>query len=107
MNILSLIPVPGLRRYLWNRHVRRKMGACGDRVVVSMSSSYTWSTIFLGSDVHIGTHSIIWAVNSRIIIGNKVLMAPEVSILSGDHHTTKLDGRYMYADREEESRPSD
>jgi acetyltransferase-like isoleucine patch superfamily enzyme len=106
MNLFKLMPMPGLQRRLWHRHVRRKFGACGERVIVSMSGSYTWSTIFLGNDVHIGTRSILWAVNSRIVIGNKVLMAPEVIIMSGDHNT-QLAGKFMYDYRDDENRPSD
>lgn len=107
MNLFRFIPFAGLRNCLWNRHVRRKFGACGERVIVSMSGSYSWPDLFIGSDVHIGTRSIFWTDRSRIVIGNRVLMAPEVCILSGDHHSTVLDGNFIYGDHDVESIPGE
>ena len=94
MSFLRLIPHQGLRKWFWWRRVRREIGACGERVELAMNGSYTLPRIFLGNDVHIGSRAIMWARRGRIVVGDKVIMGPEVFIIGGDHDTL-LTGKFM------------
>ncbi len=104
MSLFRFIPLPWLRDRLWYGHIRRHIGACGQRVNLPVNGSYLLPRIFLGNDIHIGNRSIMWAVHSRIVIGDKVIMGPEVVIMGGDHNTT-LAGKFMIDFRESENQP--
>jgi acetyltransferase-like isoleucine patch superfamily enzyme len=106
MRVYRFVPVPSWKQRLWERYFRRRLGACGERVILSMSGSYTWPNISLGNDVHVGTRSILWATKSRIVIGDKVVMGPEVMMFGGDHHTG-LKARFIYDIGEHEVFPGD
>ena len=91
---LRLIPHKGIRKHLWLQRVRREIGACGERVNLPMDGSYTLSRLFLGNDIHIGSHATMWAVHTRIVIGDKVVMGPGVTTM-GSNHDMRLIGRFM------------
>jgi acetyltransferase-like isoleucine patch superfamily enzyme len=56
---------------------------------------YTFDTIDIGNDVYIGPAPVFIAVESKIIIGNKVLFGPRVSIVGGNHNTHVV-GKFMF-----------
>jgi acetyltransferase-like isoleucine patch superfamily enzyme len=56
---------------------------------------YTFRTIEVGDDVTLGERAILVASDSRIIIGNKVMFGPGVTIIGGDHNTSVV-GAFMY-----------
>jgi len=95
-----------VRSRLWQRSCEAKLGACGTGVRLASDGSYTFKTLFLGDDVIIGTRAILWAVHSRIVIGNKVLIGPEVIIMGGDHNT-ELASQFMFDLGEDKKRPGD
>ena len=65
---------------------------------------YTFNNIEVGDDVSIGDGAMLMATESKIIIGNKVMFGPNVTVIGGNHNTSIL-GRFMYDDREK--RPED
>jgi acetyltransferase-like isoleucine patch superfamily enzyme len=67
---------------------------------------YTYSNIYVGDDVSLGTRPRLSSTRSTIVIGNKVMFGPEVAI-HGGNHTTIYHGRYMVDVREDEKRPED
>ncbi len=67
---------------------------------------YSYRTIHVGNDVHLGRRPTLQAVHSKILIGNKVIFGPEVAIHGGNHTSTLL-GRYIHDVREKEKRPED
>jgi acetyltransferase-like isoleucine patch superfamily enzyme len=72
------------------------LGSCGTGVTLPFDCIVTSpGTVSIGDDVSIGRGTWLSAVNARITIGNKVLLAPEVAIICGDHHIGDV-GRYMF-----------
>lgn len=70
------------------------------------AGDYTFGTIRVGNDVHLGMRPTINATRSRIQIGNKVIFGPQVTIRGGNHRTD-LVGRFMFDVTEGEKRPED
>ena len=91
---------------IWWRLVRAKLGTVGERVTLPREGHYTLNTLHLGNHVTIGTGSYLWAVHSRIVIGNKVITGPEIAILAGDHNISLL-GKYLIDVGDDEKRPED
>lgn len=68
--------------------------------------NYSFGTIFVGDDVFLGVRPSLSATRSKIIIGNKVMFGPEVSILGGNHSAAQV-GRFMYDIKDADKRPDD
>lgn len=58
-------------------------------------SIFSFSNILIGDYVFIGAGACFAASETYIKIGNKVMFGPNVTIMGGDHNTTKI-GHYMY-----------
>lgn len=68
----------------------------GKNVIFSPTKSvFSYKTISLGNDVFIGRGATFMATASEIIIGNKVMFGPNVTIMGGNHNTTQI-GKYMF-----------
>jgi acetyltransferase-like isoleucine patch superfamily enzyme len=67
----------------------------GRNFVFDPKGSYSFDTITVGDDVYLGPGSSLRATESEIIIGNKVLFGPQVSLIGGDHNTS-VNGKFMY-----------
>ena len=70
------------------------------------AGDYTYGTIHVGHDVHLGMRPTLNATRSTIRIGNKVIFGPEVTIRGGNHRTD-LVGRFMFDVTDAEKRPED
>jgi acetyltransferase-like isoleucine patch superfamily enzyme len=92
-------PLSALRNREQRRALRRlvaSLGSCGHNVSIAPDCRVTSpGDVYIGSDVSIGSGSWLSAVNARITIGDKVMLAPEVAIICGDHHISTV-GRYMF-----------
>lgn len=67
----------------------------GKRFIFDPFDKFSYSTIEIGDDVFIGHGACFSASESKIVIGNKVMFGPKVTIMGGDHNTTLI-GEYMY-----------
>src|SRR5690348_12508374 len=94
MNLTKWIPIRGLRQRLWERSIRRRLGACGTNVLLRRNGSYIFENLFFGNDIEIGARSILWAAHSKIVFGDKIISGPEIVIMAGDHNTRLL-GKFM------------
>lgn len=56
---------------------------------------YSYKTIEVGDDVYIGPGATLSASESGIIMGNKIMFGPNVTIMGGDHNASVI-GQYMY-----------
>jgi acetyltransferase-like isoleucine patch superfamily enzyme len=75
---------------------RRRFALIGEDVKFdAISSSFSYSSIIIGSHVYIGPGAFFSASESSITIGNKVLFGPKVTIMGGDHNISPI-GQYMY-----------
>jgi maltose O-acetyltransferase len=68
------------------------------------AGTYSYGTIYVGHDVHLGMRPFLDASRSTIRIGNKVIFGPEVTIRGGNHRTD-LVGRFMFDVRDAEKLP--
>jgi maltose O-acetyltransferase len=109
-----VLSVPGAALCLAERVKRRILMAIyrplfasyGRNFWFDPAGDYSFSTIRVGDDVFLGRRPSLSAPSSRIVIGNKVIFGPEVSILGGNH-TTTLVGRFMSDITKAEKRPED
>ena len=67
----------------------------GKSFLFDSNGYYTFETIEVGDYVSINKNAILMANESRIIIGNKVMFGPNVTIFGSNHNTSQL-GRFMY-----------
>lgn len=111
------IKATGLPAYVWVlgerlwRGLRMMMyrplfGSHGRNFRFDPSGDYTYGTIHVGNDVHLGMRPTLNAARSTIRIGNKVLFGPEVTIRGGNHRTD-LVGRFIFDVTNGEKRPED
>jgi acetyltransferase-like isoleucine patch superfamily enzyme len=92
----------GLRMMVY----RPLFGSHGRNFRFDPGGDYTYRTIHVGNDVHLGMRPTLNAARSTIRIGNKVLFGPEVTIRGGNHRTD-LVGRFIFDVTNEEKRPED
>jgi acetyltransferase-like isoleucine patch superfamily enzyme len=76
----------------------------GRHFIFDPNGFYNFQNIQVGDDVSIGDDAIFLCSNSKIIIGNKVMFGPKVSVLGGNHNTSIV-GKFMYDIQEK--RPGD
>jgi acetyltransferase-like isoleucine patch superfamily enzyme len=84
--------------------LRPAFGKYGRHFIFDPDAFYSYSSIEVGEHVTIGGGAFFLASESKIIIGNKVMFGPNVTVVGGDHNTSIL-GRFMYDIREK--RPED
>ena len=70
------------------------------------AGDYSFANIYVGDDVFLGVRPSLSATRSKIVIGNKVMFGPEVTIRGGNHRTD-LVGRFMGDVTEAEKRLED
>lgn len=79
----------------YNLHKMKKgLGKIGHDVSIGYGYNFTERNIFIGDNVHIGRNALFWCSESKIIIKDKVVMGPNVTIMAGDHNTSEM-GKFM------------
>jgi acetyltransferase-like isoleucine patch superfamily enzyme len=87
------------------RKMKARLGACGDNVTFAPDTIFlSPETIYIGNDVSLGNGGHFSAINTYIRIGDKVMFAPQVGIIAGDHNTSVLG---VYMKDVQEKRPDD
>lgn len=93
---------------VWERlkmlFLRPAFGKHGRNLIFDPDGFYSFDHIETGDDVSIGDDAIFLASDSRIIIGNKVMFGPRVTVVGGNHNTGVV-GQFMYDVHEK--RPED
>jgi len=56
---------------------------------------YSFKNTSIGKDVYIGPGAVMLSSDAKITIGNKVIMGPSVTLITGDHNTSEI-GEYMF-----------
>lgn len=68
--------------------IKRSFGSCGANVYVSPGCNIKGiENIFVGNGCVIGPRATLWSTQARIFMGEKVIMGPNVTIITGDHRT--------------------
>ncbi len=97
---------------VWHRMVttpikKRMLGKCGKNIHLGPGLMMDKaSNLFMGDDVHIGPNALLMNLRARILIGDHVMFAPNVTMITGNH---KIDiiGRYMTTITDQEKLPED
>ena len=74
---------------------RYRFEKCGENVIFSPNDYFSYEKIEIGSDVFIGPGAFFSCSKSKLMIGNKVILGPNVTIMGGDHNYRWV-GKYMY-----------
>lgn len=101
-----LVLAEGAKRRLLRALYRPLFGSYGKNFRFDPAGDYTYGTIHVGDDVHLGMRPTLNASRSSIRIGNKVMFGPEVTIRGGNHRTD-LVGRFMFDITDAEKRRED
>ncbi|MFZ1787747.1 MAG: CatB-related O-acetyltransferase [Saprospiraceae bacterium] len=67
----------------------------GTNFIFNPYDDFSYKTISVGNDVFIGKGANFAASETFILIGSKVMIGPNVTIMGGDHNTAII-GNYMY-----------
>jgi len=84
-----------VKRRIKMRLLRPLFKKYGRNFVFDPYSHFSYHTIEVGNDVFIGAGANFSATESKILIGNKVMIGPNVTIMGGDHNISQI-GQYMY-----------
>jgi len=84
-----------IKNKIWWLFHKDQFPRCGINVRIQNPKILSYENIFIGNDVFINDGAMFLASESKIIIGNKVIMGPNVSIIGGDHNYSEI-GRFMY-----------
>lgn len=75
--------------------IKSSFGSCGKNVHIAEKSDIKGiGNISIGDDVTIGPHALLWTTRANIIIKEKVIIGPRLSIITGDHKMNAV-GKYM------------
>ena len=75
--------------------IKSSFGSCGKNVHIAEKSDIKGiGNISIGDDVAIGPHALLWTTRANIIIKEKVIIGPGLSIITGDHKMNAV-GKYM------------
>lgn len=66
----------------------------GDNVVIQYPADILFNNVFIGNNVFINAGARFWAVESKILIQNNVVMGPNVTIMAGNHNYKEI-GQYI------------
>lgn len=75
--------------------LRAAFGKYGNRFIFDPHDGFTYSNIEVGNDVSIGCGALFMSSESKIVVGNKVMFGPNVTIIGGNHNTSVV-GKFMY-----------
>lgn len=91
----------------WAFFIKRSMGYCGKNVMIKPSTSVFKGlhNIYIAGDVRIARYAVIYTTRAKVIIGEKVGIAPYLKIITGNHRTDHI-GYFMF-DGEVEKRVED
>lgn len=88
--------VPGLKA---------SFAECGKNVRIAYDCDIKGGqNIYVGDDSQIGPHCLFWTTRAKICIGKKVLMGPNVTIITGDHRVDVV-GKHIIDVSDDEKLP--
>ena len=75
--------------------IKSQFNSVGRNVIFDPFDKIGYKNVSIGNDVFIGSGATFSASESQIIIGNKVMFGPNVTIMGGDHNHSTV-GKYMF-----------
>lgn len=74
---------------------RRLFKKAGQNFIFDPYGIYTFHNITVGNDVYIGPGATLLSQDSEIILKDKIMFGPNVTLITGDHNSSTI-GTYMY-----------
>ena len=75
--------------------IKSSFGSCGKNVHIAEKSDIKGiGNISIGDDVAIGPHALLWTTRANIIIKEKVIIGPRLTIITGNHKIDVI-GKYI------------
>lgn len=96
----------------WNKVIvvpmkKNLLKKCGEKVVIARGvKAVGWENISVGNHVSIGENCRFMTTNANIIIGDHVMFAPEVTVVTGGHRID-IPNRFMDEISVDEKRSQD
>ena len=84
----------GFRRRIRRCFVKSLFKSCGSNVSFDPDDVFSYGNIEIGNDVFIAPGAYFSSI-TQIKIGNKVMFGPNVTIIGGDHNTSRI-GECMF-----------
>lgn len=91
----SLLLVRRAWREILMRLLRPAFARYGANFIFDPHDHFSYEHIEVGDDVSLGSGAVLMASESRILIGDKVMFGPNVTVVGGNHNTSQR-GRFMY-----------
>lgn len=67
-------------------------GSCGKNVHIAEKSNIKGiNNLFIGNNVSIGPHALLWTIRAKICIKDKVIIGPNLSIITGDYKINSVE----------------
>lgn len=97
LGIKSQLGIEYLKDKFWAFFIKRSMGHCGKNVMIKPSTSVFKGieNFHFSDDVRIARYAVIYSTNAKVIIGNKVDIAPYLKIITGNHRINDM-GHFMF-----------
>ena len=74
--------------------IKDQLKTCGRQVQIPASVQVIGKCLCLGNQVYLGENNLFMCANAPIIIGDRTMLGPGVTMISGDHRID-IPGRYM------------
>lgn len=86
-----------LKDNFWAFFIKRSMGHCGENVMIKPSTSVFkgLENFHFSSEIRIARYAVIYSTNAKVIIGDKVCIAPYLKIITGNHRIKDI-GHFMF-----------
>ena len=84
--------------------LKKMISKCGHNVVIPHDVRFFNYNIELGNNVYLGSENVFMCKNAPIIIGDNVMLGPNVTMITGDHRIDVV-GKYMVDVKEDEKLP--
>lgn len=81
----------------WAFFIKKAMGSCGQNVMIKPSSSIFKGieNFYFANNIRIARNAVIYSTEAKVIIGEKVGIAPYLKIITGNHRFNKV-GHFMF-----------
>lgn len=81
----------------WAFFIKRAMGKCGKNVMIKPTTSIFKGieNFYFSNNIRIARNAVIYSTEAKVIIGEKVGIAPYLKIITGNHRFDKV-GHFMF-----------
>ena len=93
--IQTLVKLNALYRRLIERGLLKTLARHGNNCRILYPFTWTRQNIYLGNDVFVNRNSTFMSSDAKILIGSKVMIGPNVTMITGNHNYRNV-GRYMF-----------